>query len=184
MEAGKETWALPASNVCAFGAQECWGETPSEKQQGTVCLGLCSDVYLSSEPSSKPWETLTLSPCWNCRWACWGKDLEMLERPKAAVLQGRSSWSSSRQPRRWRSWQLSTPSLLGAPLLLPGTWDPPHRPRLWCSTVRRSSAAPQRGTCSPRTAEAHCEQRWEGFSRGSVHKFTTNLVELEKLREL
>lgn len=108
----------------------------------------------------------------------------MSERPKAAVLQGRSSWSSSRQPRHWLSWQLSTPSLLGAPLLLLGTWDPPHRPRLWCSMVRKSSAALQRETCLPRTAEARCEQQWEGFSRGSVHKFTTNLAELEKLREL
>lgn len=58
---------LSAMCVCVFRAQECRAGVPREKQQGTVSLSLCSEMYLSSEPSSKPWETLTLSPCCICR---------------------------------------------------------------------------------------------------------------------
>lgn len=108
----------------------------------------------------------------------------MSERPKAAVPQVLSSWSSSRQLRLWLSWLLSTPSLVGAPLLLLGTWDPLRRPRLLCSTVRKSSVAPQRGIIFSQICRNTLQAVAWGFSGGPGHKFTAKTIVLEKLKEL
>lgn len=137
-----------------------------------MCLGLCSEMYLSSEPSSNPWGDIDFVSLLKLQVSMLGKGFGDVGEAKGSSTTGSQFLEQFKTAQALA--QLAAQHTQPAGSTTAASWD-------MGSTTQTSSLVQYGKEKQHRTAEACCEQQWEGFSRGSVHKFTTNLAELEKL---
>lgn len=140
---------------------------------------------MSSEPSSTSWEILTFISLLKLQVSMLGKGFGDVGEAKGSSTTGSQFLEQFKTAQALA--QLAAQHTQPAGSTTAASWDMGSTTQT-SSLVqygKRGSAAPRRGgNVFPQICRGTLGVGLQGFSRGSVRKFTTNLAELEKLREL